>query len=403
MQCRGESYGIRHFEILFSDKMKVSSFDCSIFTPEKKIPSSGDIITPEKNNLSENERPLRTPAPTNEQTQLLLALERSHKFFCHGQVKYSELEERGLSPTIVEEIQRFFQDNMPDLHDSLLKQEEEAIKIEEFCDMTRKFISEEFEVPAEYSFLIICLLCYSHDHAMSVSESGNDLLKLHSEDYICDACSPSTAEPQISENNLLALKSLLNKTLLDVSHDDSFCDKLYHPQSEESPSESELTDVYDLKDIQKCDDDDDSSFESLEIFNPFAKSSETASQLINSTMQSRYKSDQESYFPTESSPIQHRNKGQTSCKLCGKSFNKLYNLKMHLVHVHKHFPKGMVIFECPVPGCSFVAGNKIIFDRHSHKKKVNNVKINLCNLCNERFSTKGSLVRHINRKHKSVS
>ena len=76
---------------------------------------------------------------------------------------------------------------------------------------------------------------------------------------------------------------------------------------------------------------------------------------------------------------------------------------MHLVHVHKHFPKGMVIFECPFPGCSFVAGNKIIFDRHSHKKKVNNVKINLCNLCNERFSTKGSLVRHINRKHKSVS
>ena len=383
-------------------KIRISSFDCSIFTPVKTGQAANDELTPEKNIPCEAniKRPIRFSA-SREQNELMISMKRSHSFLIHSQVKFSELERSGLYLSAVDDIQKYFKENMPDLHDCILKQEEAAIKIGEFCETKKKYISEEFDIPAEYSFLTICILCYAQEHNVSVAESANDLLCLFADELICEECSSSTVEHYVEENNFSVMKSLLNKSLLDVSHedpfgscDDSYCDPVFNPDLdlESKSSESDRSQHKDCQNILE------SSFESLEIFNPFAKP-ETDSQIINSTMRSNCKT--ERLFPAESSPIQHCKKRQIICKFCDKSFNKMFNLKMHLVHVHKYFPEGMTVYKCPVPDCTFVAGNKIIFNRHSHKKNVASSLSNsvFCNLCNERFATKGSLARHIGRIH----
>ena len=178
--------------------MRINSFACSIITPVKTSQFPCATITPEKDSRTINtlKRMTRCSA-TAEQKRVLQSMERSHKFLCHGKVKYSELESRGLTLSSVEEIQRYFNENMPDIPDSILKQEEEAIELGEFCDKRRKYIAEDFEIPTEYSFLTICLLSYGIEHKVSVAESEHDLLDLFSASLICDECSLA------SEENLL--------------------------------------------------------------------------------------------------------------------------------------------------------------------------------------------------------
>ena len=88
------------------------------------------------------------------------------------------------------------------------------------------------------------------------------------------------------------------------------------------------------------------------------------------------------------------------CKKCGKEFNKMYNLKLHLVSVHKDFPKGMTIFQCSVEGCSFSSGSDILFRRNTHKSALKTELERItCSFCKDTFAGKRSLVRHVKRKH----
>ena len=63
----------------------------------------------------------------------------------------------------------------------------------------------------------------------------------------------------------------------------------------------------------------------------------------------------------------------------------------------------MTVFKCQDPSCSFVSGNKILFNRHSHKIKVEKDTEKLvCNQCNDTFATPSSLKRHMKRKHQVI-
>ena len=88
-------------------------------------------------------------------------MRKSHTFLVHGKVKYSELENVGLSSGSVAEKRKFFQEEMPDVNDGVLKQEEEAINVGYYTEKMKRYLAEEFDIPAEYSFLTLCLLLYS--------------------------------------------------------------------------------------------------------------------------------------------------------------------------------------------------------------------------------------------------
>ena len=110
--------------------------------------------------------------------------------------------------------------------------------------------------------------------------------------------------------------------------------------------------------------------------------------------------------------LSHKSKSpieSPTCEHCQKSFSNSYNMKVHLVQVHRIFPEGMTIYQCPQ--CEFVTGSKIGFTRHTstHLRKKSNLKLqklgNLrikCNYCGSLVVNKYSLKRHIQRKHMAV-
>ena len=380
--------------------MKINSSCCAIFTPVKGESSTGDKVTPGKDNQSDYyaSRPSRLPAPAKEHEPILVSMRKSHAFLAHGAVKYSELEKRGVSISSVAEIREFFQEEMPDLNDGVLKKEEEAIQDGEFTEKMKRFIAEEFDVPSEYSFLTVCLLLYCSEHSLSVSESFNEL-NLFESGFECEKCSILSEDQNVEENNLQILKSVMNKSAQADCDEDSYDDPPFNPETINT-SESEFSELSQIVNPLNV----DSSFESVQLFNPFEKTLLPSSDIINSTLMSNAATSPRRQFPNESSPIQHQKKREINCKNCGRNFSKMHNLKMHMVSVHKVFPSGMKIFKCPYPECSFVAGNKVIFERHSHKKNVVGAQSKvLCDVCHEKFANKHSLARHKTRRHKSLT
>ena len=97
----------------------------------------------------------------------------------------------------------------------------------------------------------------------------------------------------------------------------------------------------------------------------------------------------------------------------GKFSNK-YNLKLHLVQVHRIFPEGMIIYKCPDLDCQFVTGSRIWYNRHAvtHGRKPE-VKVDscksscsscktTCSYCHMDFANRSSLKRHHQRKHSNL-
>ena len=360
--------------------MKVNSYAGCILTPMKK-PVSG--------------RPNRF-SPTEEQKQILSNMEKVHKFLHHGGL-FSSLNGIGLTCHSIADIEIFFK-KFPDIPDALLKNEETAIAQKDFTEKIKQYIIEEFEIPGDYAFSAICILNFSFLEKLTVSEAGEHLFGLVDNDFVCHDCNTDYCEfteSEIQVKNLEVLKKLLNQTLLDDQLDDSDDDKEFElnetQQTVDSSSDESVEDVY------KFNDDD----ENFTIVNPFAESSEARSdvKIVNSTFRSSSKMLKETFQCGKISPI---NKKQLSftCKMCGKEFNKMYNLKLHRVSVHKDFPKGMTIFQCSVEGCRFSSGSEILFKRHSHKSalKADHERI-ICITCQETFAGKSSLVRHMKRKH----
>ena len=301
-------------------------------------------------------------------------------------------------------MKEYISENMPDVPDIIIRQEEKAIDLKDYSESVRNYMAEEFEIPPDYSFMAICILNYSDEYNKSIIESAQDLLVFFSESSICEKCLPISFESNenkhlVEMTNLKALKAKLNQSLIDPNLDDSGSDRSYKP-TEKALSESTCTDAH-LKDVYEFDSEDSTDFK---IINPFSKETTPKSdvKMINSTMKSYSKVKDSAFkFPSETSPIKKPTiKKDLICVHCDKQFKKLFNLKLHSVSVHKIYPDGMNIFECPEKGCTFVSGNKMLFNRHHHKAKHINASTFKCYKCMEMFTTKSSPIRHNKRKHK---
>ena len=88
------------------------------------------------------------------------------------------------------------------------------------------------------------------------------------------------------------------------------------------------------------------------------------------------------------------------CSICGKSFGTKYNLKLHLIQVHRKRVPNMTVHQCSL--CAFITGSKKCMERHmlthSRIKKKGGYEA-VCSICHEKFANSSSLKRHKNRKH----
>ena len=228
--------------------MKIDCSSSAIFTPVKGE-TTCDSVTPVKTNESDNcdGRPSRLPVPSKQQELILKSLRKSHTFLVHGKVKYSELENVGLSSGSVAEILKFFQEEMSDVNDGVLKQEEEAINVGYYTEKMKRYLAEEFDIPAEYSFLTLCLLLYSSEHSVTLSESFYEL-NLFKRGFECEKSSVSSKDLNVEENNLNILKSVMNKSAQFDSDEDTYDDNddpTYNP----APVNSSVSEFSELSKI----------------------------------------------------------------------------------------------------------------------------------------------------------
>ena len=313
-------------------------------------------------------------SPSKPLQTLLESINRVHQYQFHLEFKILELTDIKISQKTVGEIKQVIVDESPDVSDLVLKVEEIAIAEGKFSSFLRNYISEEFEVDQGYSFLIICVLNYMDSFCLSVSESFFELLKLSNTDTLCQSCilgidvCEKVKMAQI--HNLGIYRTLLTNfdSGIDdiINHsDDSTNDMPYGEEDRETSQTSSLTEpsVFDFQ----------VETETRKIFNPFDSSSSENSlpnQILNSTEFSNPFSDSETNIINPSDKYESCDKYK--CEFCDKHFSNSYNRKLHLVSVHKIFPKGMFIYKCAFPSCKFVNGSKILYTRHvpTHTKEI---------------------------------
>jgi len=352
----------------------VSSFDTSYLTPEK-----------------------RNPAEANPEQQInSTKLEEVHNFLYHSEKCYSRIEMMNLTMDSIAEVKTVFSEMQPDIPDIILKCEENAISSGEFNKKIRAYLAEEFNIPEEYSFCVICILNFGFLYQLDIATSGKYLFQLSSSRFECSQCvmtedvvkNKDFCSKFRKERNLRALQELQARSS-EEEVDDSEKDEDFLPPDSKKSSDSDIaSDVYEFH--------DDSDFD---IYNPFDPlESSTEFNLVNSTFRRETVNSKKS-LPADLSPIRRYN---FVCQKCSRNFSKKYNLKLHLVSQHKIFPKGMSIYQCPEKDCSFVSGNLVLFNRHSHKKTTALGKMLMrlkCTDCDQSFAGKSSLKRHIERKH----
>ena len=354
--------------------MRVNSFELSIATPVKDTGGQNDSAS------------------------------AVHQFLYHEEVGFSNLEGMNLTTNCTSEIENFFIRTRLDVPDILIEKEKTAKKKKTFTDQMKRYLAEEFNILQEKAFSVICILSYSAKTGQELRESAEDLYGLHSCEIVCADC--------LTSNDLEENES--RDSLEFYDSDDSYNDRDYEQpkslNSENSTDDSKdsLTEsvlehdsVSQLslpeKDVYEFDEEEKDDFK---VYNPFLKirEPEQTSEIVNSTF-SLTSSGSRIGFSHELSPIDKIKMSTSICPHCAKTFSKNNNLKRHLVSVHKVFPKGVTVYECPVEGCLFTSDNQAHFSRHNHRKSLfNSIRVK-CQLCGDNFFNNSSLSRHMRRLH----
>ena len=281
----------------------------------------------------------------------------------------------------------------------------------------KEFIAEEFSTTTEFSFSVLAVLNYMTVFSVSLEEALLELFQLPSNESVCELCIETESEDrsQASDRfNFLLIQKSIDRGVIDDSFDD--CD--YKEPSLHNSTDDSEEDVYTFKDIEMVGVDPGVNSRKLDhvkkqggdkikpfVFNPFDESTLTTENLpepvsnekLNLTMffNPFSSNEDQSNFTTKA------NENATSCPHCEHSFTSKYNMKQHIISVHKIVKPGEKVYRCKVKKCSFITGSRVWFERHNcgNKNKEVSTKTS-CSFCKEDFANPSSLRRHVKRMHK---
>jgi len=367
--------------------------------------SSSLIETPKKKYISvkslSNPPSFKTDSrfsPSKSLLKLLTNAARIHSFQFHIEVEFTNLSAvTFLDRKLVDYISEYFNSESPDVPDLIVKLEIIALEESFFGIFLKEYISEEFSIPSEYSFCVFAVLNYMKLFELPVEDALCDIFKVSSSELSCEICITGAGDKSelARRINCSVLRSKLDFDCLDDSYDDpDFNTKVVN---QDTSDDSE--DVYSFV--------DESDF-----FNPFVKETSNNSfcnpfQLNESVSPSQQpvESTPDGFNPFAASSPKVKKRAEKEnknvCSHCDAKFSSSYNMKQHMISIHKIFSPGMKIYKCDFSKCNFVTGSRIMFARHNHSKSVqivgNNVKPS-CPVCHAQFFNSSSLKRHIKRK-----
>jgi len=379
--------------------------------------SAAAIETPTKNDDSENiettvvgtARDLfKRTSPSKGLVRLLDSVCRLHKFYHFPQMV--PLEDMKLTLKLRNLVRKMFADYDGDLEDWMLEIEASSVPLSSFM---RDYIKYEFEVEIKYSFAVCILLNYLKNFSLEPEAGFAELFGISLTETVCEECylKKGVAQKDIGSSNLKFLKCAISLNVSDEAVEDSDDDpdfKLEQPLEEKEDSELESDsepvlghENHGVEDVLTnpfidADDDFNDPFEFKDELgiNPFVCSDDESSKSHK---------DRKLLGPRSSSVKARK---EIECEHCQKSFQNLYNLKLHCIQIHRIFPVGVKVFKCPESQCEFVTGSKVCYSRHAttHLRRISktrkeNVKKIVCSQCGISLANKSSLSRHIKRRH----
>jgi len=134
---------------------------------------------------------------------------RVHTFLDHDDVNFVDARRIKLSLSDVENISRSIKKNPKDTPDAILRMED-AIKKGYYSSFLSQYISEEFLVDKELSFIIVSILQYKHHLNVSVDEAVSDILELSFPQTMCKLCCTAGK----TEDEKIKLSETHNKDIL---------------------------------------------------------------------------------------------------------------------------------------------------------------------------------------------
>ena len=384
--------------------MKVNSFAGVVNTPEKiedEVPG-------------ENLVGVRS-SPSAEMRSLLQNIDRLHQF-CHF-FSIESIDSFKLKINTRNKIREIFDGFDEKISLWIFESEKTSIESGKFSLFFQDYMHFEFRVKKDHSFLVLVLLNYMKMFSVTVDEAYLDLFKLNVEKTYCPECSKDH-DLRIQKLNLSYLRQ---KILSDTdSYDDSGSDKefeLCEENVDSSSDESSENESEKGKPKERTEDEITSNEDKKMHCNPFHSGSEsddvyrfTEEVSTNPFLSSEGEPDMISCKKTSTprtSSVNVLNRQAHHCDYCEGKFQSKHNLKIHLVGVHRIFPDGMKVFECPEQNCKFVTGSRICYNRHAAthlrkpKVKSNTPKIS-CSYCQMVVANRSSLRRHVKRKHNDI-
>eukprot|EP00092_Neocalanus_flemingeri_P083485 GFUD01104800.1.p1 GENE.GFUD01104800.1~~GFUD01104800.1.p1 ORF type:complete len:362 (+),score=62.67 GFUD01104800.1:55-1140(+) len=355
--------------------MKINASLIAYETPEKNVPEiMVEVATKHVNRSS----------PSPELKSLLLGIARLHQF-CHQPVSsFVSIENMKLQLKTRNIIRELFDGFDLDLSDWMLKLEKCSTESGNFTSFFREYLHHEFRVERDHSFVVLVLLNYISKFKLTPSEGFNELFKISKEHTLCVDChcieKGGNPELEIENRNLVYLRSLVANQCCDndddSDNDSDFKVKTltksssdYSSESERTPKKRKKSPLNIIGKNFESNPFNDLSGDSADIYqfkesdtevNPFDSSDESSKAArINKS----------GFFPGKTSSV------KPECVHCQKTFRNSYNLKLHIVQVHRIFPQDMKIFECSQ--CDFVTGSRVCYTRHfaTHSRKKSSIKV----------------------------
>ena len=377
--------------------MKVNSRAFVTETPQKVECVSGESINDDE------------PSPRNPRLSIseplkdgMLSIERVH-LFVHAN-KIEKIEDMKLKIAERNIIRDLFAGFDQEIKDWMIKMEEYATETELYSKFIRDYISYEFLVQKEHSFTVLILLNFTKFFKLSPETAFSEVFNISMEETFCNKCE-SIHEVDIRAKNIAYLKKVLTDNFSE-SLDDSTFDPNYVGESEggsgtdvseESVVLQNLSGEDNLGNPWKC---------QLSV-NPFEESVDDVYEFNDDNLgvsvnpftsddnNKQFKPQKMSSLKTSKDSNHHH-----QCTLCEKTFSAKYNLKLHLIQVHRRKVPNITVYQCS--SCDFITGSKMLYARH--KETHSNIKTKRdtgaqCNICHESFANSSSLRRHKNRKH----